>query len=169
MGVCTTAYSIPPKMMRKIRTNNDNLAYVFDYFEDDDGIFGAGEDKSKIWEVESYDFDTVIETYIDIFREAGFTKTAKNIDSGNEDLDEFDFAGYDIWAIPPSGVKAMCKELENATFEVLKAQKLSEVTDRRGNALLDSELESYLSDIEGIKKFLDKAFEHGNYLIFAEM
>jgi hypothetical protein len=169
MGVCTTAYSIPPKMMRKIRANNDNLGYVFDYIEDEDGIFGAGEDKSKIWEVESYDFDTVIETYITIFRESGYKKTARNIDSEYADLDAFDYGGYDIWAIPPSGVKVMCKELENVTFEVLKTKELSEVTDRRGNTLLDSELESYLSDIDGIKKFFDKAFEHRNYLIFAEM
>jgi hypothetical protein len=168
MGVNTTAYAISPKMMRKVRADNDNLAYVFDYFEDEDGIFGAGEDKSKVWEVESYDFDTGIETYIDIFREAGFTKTAKNIDCEYADLDAFDYGGYDIWAIPPSGVKAMCKELENATFEVLKAKELSEVTDRRGNSLIDSELESYLSDIEGIKKFLNEAFEQGNYLIFSE-
>lgn len=168
MSVNTTTYSIPPKVMRKIKANNENLAYVFDYFEDEDGIFGVGEDKTNLWEVESYDFDSQIDVYIKIFREAGFTKTAKNIDSEYADLDVFDYGGYDIWAIPPSSVKAMCKEIENATLEVLKSKNLSEITDRRGNPLLDNELESYLSDIKGIKKFFDKAFEHGNYLIFAE-
>jgi hypothetical protein len=168
MGVNTTAYSITPKMMRKIRANNDNLGYVFDYIEDEDGIFGPAEDKSKLWKIESYDFDTGIDTYISIFSHAGFEKTAKKIDSGNGDLDEFDYSDYDIWAIPPSGVKSMCKELENATLEVLQAKELSEVTDRRNTPLPDSELESYLSDIEGIKKFLNEAFEQGNYLLFAE-
>lgn len=168
MGVTTTAYSIPPKMMRKIRADNENLAYIFDYFEDEDGIFGAGEDKSKLWEIESYDFNKGIETYISIFRYSGFEKTARNVDSEYADLETFDYGGYDIWAIPPSGLKAMCKELEKTTFEALKAKELSEVTDRRGNPLLDSELESYLGDIEGIKIFFDKAFEQGNYLIFAE-
>ena len=158
MGVTTTAYSVEPKMMKKVRADNENFAF----------IFGDCEEENEIWKVESYDFDKGIETYIDIFREAGFNKTARNIDSEYADLDVFDYGGYDIWAIPPSGLKAMCKELANSTFEVLKAKNLSEVTDRRGDSLLDSELESYLSDIEGIKKFFDKTFEQGNYLIFAE-
>lgn len=168
MGVLTTAYSIPPEVMTKVRADNENLGYILDYFEDEDGIFGAGEDKGKLWEIESYDFDKGIEVYIHIFREAGFTKTARNIDSEYADLDAFDYGGYDTWLIPPSGVKAMCKELEKATFEVLKAKEFPDITDRRGSPLLDNELESYLSDIEGIKKFFDKTFEQGNYLIFAE-
>ncbi len=168
MGVNTTAYSITPKMMKKVRADNENLGYIFDYVEDEDGIYGVGEDKSKLWEIESYDFDKGIETYIHIFREAGFTKTARNIDSEYADLDAFDYGGYDAWAISPSGVKAMCKELANATFEVMKAKEFPDITDRRGSPLLESELESYLSDIEGIKKFFDKASEQGNYLIFAE-
>jgi len=158
MGVNTTAYSIPPKMMRKIKADNDNLGYVF----------GDCEDENERWEVESYDFDTGVDVFIKIFREADFIKTARNIDSEYADLDAFDFGGYDIWAVTPAGVKAMCKELENETFEVLKAKNLSEVTDRRGDKMPESLLESYLSDIEGIKKFFDKAFEQGNYLVFAE-
>ncbi len=158
MGVMTTVYSVEPKMMKKVRADNENFAF----------IFGDCDGEIERWKIESYDFDKGIDTYITIFLEGGFTKTSRNIDSEYADLDAFDFGGYDIWAIPPSGVKAMCKELENATFEVLKAKNLSEVTDRRGNSLLDSELESYLSDIEGIKKFFDKTFEQGNYLVFSE-
>ena len=62
----------------------------------------------------------------------------------------------------------MCKELEHVTFESLKAKKLSEVTDRRGNPLTNDQLESYLSDIDGIKAFFREAMEKGHYLLFAE-
>jgi hypothetical protein len=169
MGVTTTAYSLELKMIKKVRANNDNLAYVFDYFEDEDGVFGPGEDKTKPWQVESYDFDSSIDVYIQIFREAGYTKTAKSIDCEYADLDAFDYGGYDIWVVPPSGIKAMVKELENAAFEVLKAKGIgSQVTDRRGNAIPESTFEGYLSDIKGIKEFFNKAFMQGHYLVFAE-
>lgn len=156
MGVNTTAYSIEPKMMKKVRADNENFAF----------IFGECEDESEIWKVESYDFDTGIDVFIKIFREANCIETAKKIDSEYADLDVFDYNGYDIWAITPSSVKAMCKEIEKANFD--KQEFGNEITDRRGTVLLDSELESYLSDIEGIKKFFDKVFEQGNYVIFSE-
>jgi len=158
MGVVTIAYSVEPKMMKKVRADNEKFAF----------IFGECEDESEHWEVESYDFDTGIDAYIQIFRGAGFTKTAKSIDSEYADLDIFDYNGYDIWVIPPSGVKVICKEIEKATFETLKAKELSEITDRRGTKMQESLIESYLSDIEGIKNFLGKTLEKGNYLLFSE-
>ena len=158
MGVTTNAYSLEPKMIKKVRADNENIAF----------ILGDCEIESQHWKVESYDFDKGIETYITIMREAGFVKTAKNIDSEYADLDIFDYNGNDLWVIPPSQIKAMCRELENVTFESLKAKKLSDITDRRGNPLTNDELESYLSDIEGIKAFFKQALEKGHYLLFAE-
>ncbi|MEY4529507.1 MAG: hypothetical protein RLZZ156_228 [Deinococcota bacterium] len=158
MGVTTNAYSLEPKIIKKIRADNENLAF----------ILGDCEDESQHWKVESYDFDKGIETYITMMREAGFVKTAKNIDSEYADLDLFDYNDNDLWIIPPSQVKAMCKELENVTFESLRAKNLSDITDRRGNPLNNDQLESYLSDIDGIKAFFRKAMEKGHYLLFAE-
>jgi hypothetical protein len=169
MGVTTTAYSVPPKMMRKIRADNEKLAFVFGYFEDEDGVFSASDDEKKRWEVENCDFDSSIDVYIKIFRTAGYEKTARKIDSEYADLDTFEYGGYDIWVVPPSGVKAITRELEDATFEVLKAKTIGgEITDRRGNLLNQDLLESYLSDIESFKNFFNKAFAQGHYLIFAE-
>ncbi len=159
MGVMTNAYSLEPKMIKKVRADNENLAF----------ILGDCEDESQHWKVESYDFDKGIETYITIMREAGFVKTAKNIDSEYADLDLFDYNGNDLWVIPPSQVKAMVKELETATIEGIKAKNIGgQVTDRRGTVLVDSLFESYLSDIDGIKAFFRKAMEKGHYLLFAE-
>ena len=158
MGVTTNAYSLEPKMIKKVRADNENIAF----------ILGDCEDESQHWKVESYDFDTSIETYITMMREAGFVKTAKSINCEYADLDIFDYNGNDLWVIPPSQVKAMCKELENVTFESLKAKKLSDITDRRGNPLNNDQLENYLSDIDGIKAFFRKAMEKGHYLLFAE-
>jgi Domain of unknown function (DUF1877) len=159
MGVTTNAYSLEPKMIKKVRADNENIAF----------ILGDCEIESQHWKVESYDFDTGIEVHIKIMREAGYTKTAKNINSEYADLDIFDYNGYDIWVIPPSQVKAMVKELENATFETIKAKNIGgQVTDRRGTVLVDSLFESYLSDIDGIRAFFRKAMEKGHYLLFAE-
>lgn len=166
MGVFTTIYSVDSEMIKKVQTDNNNLAYIFDYVEDENGIFGPFEDKSKIWEVESFDFDTGVDVYIQIFRELNCEITARSIDSEYADLEAFDYAGYDIWVIPPSDVIEMVKELKNLNIE--SSENSAEVKDRRGNLLLDSQLKSYLMDIEDIEKFFNKVFEQGNYLIFSQ-
>lgn len=56
-------------MIRKIRADNENLAY----------IFGDCEDEKDIWKLDKHDFDTGIEVIISILREAGFIKTKENI------------------------------------------------------------------------------------------
>jgi hypothetical protein len=162
MGVDSIAYSIPPKMMRKIRADNDNLGYVF----------GNVEDENEDWQVESFDFGTGIEVFINILREAGYPKTAKKIDceynfySGSRNY--LDYDSYNVWIIPPSEVKVMAQELANVTFDGLKSGIAGEIKDRRGHTMLESLYESYLSDIESLKKFLQRTAEQGNYLLFAE-
>ncbi len=163
MGVITTAYSIPPKLMRKIRADNNNLVYVF----------GDCEEEIEIWKLESYDFDKAIEETISILREAGCKKTAQMIDCENffysDNSSYLDYNGYDVWTIPPSKVKAMAKELEKANFEELIAKgNVTGIKDRRGTILPESLYQSYIGDIESIKKFFKKTAENGNYLLFAE-
>lgn len=162
MGVLTTAYSIPPKMMRKIRTDNDNLVFVVGDCE-----------KSKFWKSESLDFDKSIEETISILREAGCEKTAKNFDCESyfysDSRNYIDYDGYDIWTIPPSQVKTMLKEIEKADIEKLKAKgNINQITDRRGIVLPESLYESYVDDLQNIRKFLRKTAEQGNYLLFTE-
>src|SRR4051812_25209876 len=116
MGVVTTVYSMPPNLMRKIRKDNDNLANLLE-----------PEDENLRWKVETYDFDTIIESLIQILRESGYQKTAKRIDCENyfySDNGTLEYNGYDIWAIPPSQVRTMAKDLETATFEELKTKGL---------------------------------------------
>jgi hypothetical protein len=162
MGVDSIAYSIPPKMMRKIRADNDNLGYVF----------GNVEDENEDWQVESFDFGTGIEVFINILREAGYPKTAKKIDCeyyfGSGSRNYLDYDSYNVWIIPPSEVKVTAQELANVTFDGLKSGIAGEIKDRRGHSMLESLYESYLSDIESLKKFLQRTAEQGNYLLFAE-
>jgi hypothetical protein len=156
MGVTTTAYSVSDKMMKKVRTDNANLAY----------IFGEG-DEGEAWLVDNHSFER-IDTYISILHAAGCEKTAKSIDSGDHSLDEFDYDS-DVWTVMPAGVKAMVSELHKADLISLKTDMYGEpITDGWGKALLASELESYLGDFDGVKEFLNKAAEQGNYLILSE-
>jgi len=162
MGVITTAYSIPPDMMRKIRANNDKLEFILD----------TGEEVAARWAVEEYDFDKAIDEKSRILNGCGFVKTAKRFDCESyfyaKGRNYLDYDSYNVWIIPPSEVKAMFKELEHANFEELKATGLAnEVTDYDGDPILEDDYQYYIGDIEEIKKFLNAAAAAGNYLLFA--
>lgn len=158
MGVITVAYSITANMLRKIRNDNENLAYIKE-----------PEDENSRWKVEELDFDSGIEPTISILREVGCPKTAKNLNCEYADLDLFDYNGYDIWTVSPSQVAAMLKELEKVNVKELIAKgNVNEVTDRRGAVLQESLYESYVSDLVSIKKFIKQTVEEGNYLLFTE-
>ena len=159
MGLTTIAYSITEDMLKKIKSDNENLAFVFGECE-----------KDEIWDVEQYDFDSDSEVYSRIFRRAGFEKASKNIDSEYfyDDLLE---SSYTAWIITSSEVKAMVEELNNVTFADLKAKSKdfeSPATDRRGNILPEDILEGYFSSIEVISAFFKKTAEQGNALVFGE-
>jgi hypothetical protein len=162
MGVITTAYSIPLNLMRKIRSDNDNLVYLLD-----------PEVENVRWKVEKYGFDTGVEVIISILREVGCEKTAKNIDCENyfysDNSSYLDYDDYDIWIIPPSQVKAMLKELEKVNVKELIAKgNVNEIKDRRGTLLPENLYKSYVGDLKDLRKFLDKTAEAGNYLLFTE-
>ncbi len=168
MGVTTTIYSVEPGMTKKVEEDNKNLAY----------ITGDCEESEK-WKVESFDFDTGVDTYINIFFNAGAREARKMIDSEYTDLDLFDFNGYNIWTVSPDGVKTMLKELEAFTPEMedkivndnlidnheVEVMKLK---DRRGTVLSGDEIRGYLDSITSFKKFLQQVKEQHYYLIFIE-
>ncbi|MCU0437173.1 MAG: DUF1877 family protein [Raineya sp.] len=158
MGVCTTMYAVNTKMMKKIKADNENLAFV------------VGEcEENEVWNVTKYEFDKSIEVFIDIFDVAGAKRSAKLINSEYADLDIFEYDSYDIWTVSPAKVKTMVKELESINIELLKTKEGNEeITDRRNRILTKDELASYLDDLSDIKQFLNETSLQSNYLIFTE-
>lgn len=161
MGVVTTAYSVPPKIMRKIRADNDNLAYVLGY-----------EIKPE-WEFEEMDFGKHFEEYIIILREAGHHKIYDKIDLESflysDDESKFvEYDGYEICFISPSAVKTVVKEFEKVKIDELKADSIAkEITDYWGKIIPEYEYDYYIGNIERMKEFFGKAAGQGNFIIFA--
>lgn len=167
MGVITTMYSVEPNMMKKVKADNDNLAYITGDCEENDN-----------WEFESFDFDSSIEIYMDIFFNAGAKKSRKLIDSECADLGVYEFESYDIWSISPANVKIMVKELEAITpamgEKIIKDNLIdnheTEVLriERKGFPLTSEEIQTYLESIDDLKQFLSKVMSKNNYLIITE-
>jgi hypothetical protein len=177
MSVTTTIYAVGTKMMKKVKADNEKFAFLFGECEEDER-----------WKVESFSFESSVDTYTQIFFNAGAKKSRGLIDSGNNNLDIFDYNGYDIWVVPPSRVKTMTKELEalNPTMEdkiisyslmeivngIIQIDKqeieVLKITDRRGNPLSSDEIRACLEDITKFKEFLQKAVEQQHYLLFSE-
>lgn len=161
MSVSTLAFSTPPKLVAKIRRNNDLLGKILEPEEVDD-----------LWKVESYDFGTDIESWLQLFRACGFKRCAKNLDGERFFYSErgtLEYDPYDVWVVPPSQVKAMALELKDACLDGMRVKGLAaEVSDRRDNVISDDMYESFFGDLEDIKKFLQGAADQGHFLIFAE-
>jgi hypothetical protein len=162
MGVETIAYSIPPKMMRKIRRNLELLDNIFD--------LEAFENASQDWKFEKFYFSKVWEEIIKIIGNC-YPKTRNRLQTEKYwDYPDLDPNLSEIWTVTPSVVKAAADELAPATFEELKKRGLEmETTDYYGKLILDDEYESYCGQIEEFKKFLKKTAEAGNYLLFATL
>jgi len=163
MGVITTAYSIPPSMMRKIRADHDNLAYILD--------LGIDEEKPK-WKIEQFDFDGRIDETHSILRACGYRKAATSLDLENyfysDGPNYLDYEGYNVWILTPAVVKQVAKELEPATFKELKRVGLAnEATDYHAKVIDEFDYHYYVGDIEKIKEFFETNAEQGNYLLFA--
>lgn len=163
MSVDTIAYSIPPKVMRKIRAENENLDYVF----------GNSEEEKTEWKFESLDFGKRFDENIYVLRAGGFRKTSKILHLDNylysDDKSKFiEYDGYEVVIIKPSQVKTVVKELEKLNFEELKTESLEkEVTDYYGEIIREDEYESYLESIREMNEFFAKSAAEGNFVIFA--
>lgn len=154
MGVYTTAYSVPPKTIRKIRRNPENF----------DLLVGDVESDAAEWKVDTHDFGRVWDETIGILGEGGFVKTRAKLQTE----DYLDFSGYDVLIFPPSVVRIVAEELETADFETLKATGLAkEVTDYYGHTIPEYMYSYYIGDIEDTKKFFKKAAAAGHYILTA--
>jgi hypothetical protein len=163
MGVLCTAYSIPAPLMRKIRADNDNLAF----------ILGIEDEIQPEWKVDDYDFDKGFEDIIGVLRQCGYRKIYKLLDGEgyfySEDKNYIDYEGYDIWIVTPANVKFIVKELEKVTLAQIKAAGIAEpLTDYYNKVIPENSYKSYLGYIRDMKKFFNKAAGQGNYLLFAE-
>jgi hypothetical protein len=160
MSVDTVAYSIPPKMMRKIRAENENLDYVF----------GNSDEENPEWQFESLDFGKRFDENRYILRAGGFAKTPKilELESYYDTDDYIEHDGCEVQIIKPSLIKIVVKELEKVDFAKLKSECLEQqVTDYYGEIILEFEYDSYLESIRQMNDFLVKAAAEGNFVIFA--
>jgi len=164
MGVLTTGYSITPPLMRKIRADNDNLAF----------LLGTDQETEPIWKtIESYDFDKSFADIIGVLLQCGYRRVYKLLDGEGyfygENSNYIDYDGYDIWFVTPSKVKFIVDELETVTLAKIKPIEETEpLTDYYNTIIPESLYENYLGYIEDMRRFFKKAAEKGNYLLFAE-
>jgi len=156
MGVLTTAYSVPPAMMKKIKADNDTLGFV------------VGDVEGKGWECESFSFDKGFEERIGILGDNGYPKTREALDLESAGEDDPAYDGYDVRVVSPATLKKIVKELATATFEDLKAKGLAKgTTDYYGKTIPADMYAYYVGDIQEMRAFFTKAATAGHWLVLA--
>lgn len=159
MGVLTTMYSVPPQMMKKINADNERLAFVTGDAEDEDG---------GNWKCDSIDFDKHYVEVIGLLNTAGHNKVYKILDVESSEGD-LELDPYDLLLVKPAKVKKLAELLKGVTPASIKKElEGKEVTDYYGKPMLDSDIDSYLSELPRIQKLLKKAVADGHSLIVAE-
>ncbi|MCA9520532.1 MAG: DUF1877 family protein [Myxococcales bacterium] len=145
-------------MMKKIRRDNEWLAY----------LFGVEEADAEAWACATFEFDKLYEETIGILGATGHPKTRSALDLEIPDKHAVEFDGYDIRVVTPAKLKAITKELEHATAKNVKAKAIAiGVTDYYGRPIAEKEVEIYIGDLAKLKSFFEKAAEAGHYLIIA--
>jgi hypothetical protein len=162
MGVLTTAYALPPAMMKKVEADPESLNYLFGIEE------GEADGEADAWKCESYEFDKGFEEAIGILGDSGYAETRDALDLENQDEDGLEFDGYGLRVVPPAMVKKIAKELAPATFEDLKAKGVAlGITDYYGKLIPEARYAYYVGDIEVMKAFFEKAAAAGHYVLIA--
>lgn len=162
MGVLTTAYSISPSQMRKLRADENNFKL----------LLPLDLEAPPKWNVERYEFGKHFEETIGILRVCGYRKTfcLLNFENYyNPDYKNFwNVEGYNLWSVTPAELRIICNELADATFEKLKTVGLAaKATDYFGEVIPEEMYEYYVGKIEEIKDFFKGIAEQGNFLLFA--
>ena len=159
MGVLTVLYSVPPAIMKKVRADNERLAFVFGDEETDD----------PAWRAASYDFDKHFYEFATIVSAAGAPTARRAFDFEDPADNEPEYGSYDLRVATPTKVKKIAKELAAVTFEQAKAKALEqETTDYSGRLIPADEYEGYAGDLEEVKAFFAKAAEAGHFIVGAE-
>lgn len=159
MGVLTTLYAVPAPLMKKIREDNERLAFLFGEDEDED---------EKLWKVASYDLDEKAEEQFSIYATAGYPRMQAAFDFESAEDDEPEYDGYDIRVAKPATVKKIAKEIEKATLKQLVTKAVATgVTDYYGKPMTELEIKLLVDDVAKLKKFFAKAAEAGHFVIAA--
>ncbi len=149
MGILTTAYSIPPEVMRKIQGYKKHLEKIFQ--------------AQKDWRFESYGFDKGWEEKIRIIGKC-YPRTLNRLNHQNC----WKYPDYDVWMVKPKEVKFVAGDIARASSESLKKWGLKGgVRNYYGEMISEELYDYYIGDIENLKAFLQKAAIDENYLIFA--
>ncbi len=149
MGALTTAYSIPPDVMRKIQGYKKHLEKIFN--------------AEVGWKVENYGFDKGWEEKIRIIGKC-YPRTRNRLNHQNC----WKYPDYDVWIVKPKEVQFVANDIAKATFESLKKWVLKGgIKDYWGEIIPEALFPYYIDDIEKFKLFLRKAADDGNYLLFA--
>jgi hypothetical protein len=159
MGVLTTLYAVPAPLMKKIREDNERLAFLFGEEEDED---------EKRWKVASYDLEKKAEEQFSIYATAGYPTMQAAFDFESAEDDEPEYDGYDIRVAKPATVKKIAKEIEKATPKQLVTKGVAaRITDYYGKPMSEFEIEFLVDDVARLKKFFAKAAEAGHFVIAA--
>lgn len=162
MGVLTTAYSISPSQMRKLRADENNFKL----------LLSIDLNSQPKWKVGKYEFDKHFEETIGILRDCGHQKTFRLLNFENYHNPRYknfwNYEGYNLWSITPAELRIICNELEGASFEKLKTIGLAaETTDYFGKIIPEEMYEYYVGDIDVTKDFFKQTAEQENFLVFA--
>lgn len=156
MGVLTTAYSIPPEVMRRIQGYKKHLEKIFQ--------------AQKDWRFESYGFDKGWEEKIRIIGKC-YPRTLNRLNHQNC----WKYPDYDVWVVKPKEVKFVAGDIAKTNIEHLKKWcnllrrdgRQECVVDANGKKIPEELYDYYIGDIENFKAFLQKAATNEHYLIFA--
>jgi hypothetical protein len=157
MSVTSTAYSVTPAQLKKLRGDNEVFASLFG--EDD------GEDAS--WEVPKLEFIDFEDTHR-LLHYAGAPTMHKILDFELMS-DEFEYEGYDISLATPAQVKKIAGELAKMTLAKVREKGLAAEfkSDRRHELLKPEDYDAQFAEIARVRDFFAKAAKKGNAVIAA--
>lgn len=157
MSVTTSAYSVTPAQLKKLRADNEVFASLFG--EDD------GEDAS--WEVPKHEFVDFEDTHR-LLHYAGASTMHAVLDFELMS-DEYDYGGRDIRVATPAQVKKIAAELAKMTLETVREKGLAGEfkTDRRHELLKAEDYDAQWREIARVREFFAAAAKAGNAVVAA--
>lgn len=158
MSVTSTLYSVPPRLLKKLREDNELFAALFGEDEDADAEY-------KVPSLEPIDFEDTHR----LLSCAGFKKLHKTLDFENGNDEAFDYDGYDVQVATPAKVKKIAEELARATLAKVrdKGLEIGFKSDRRGDLLTPKDYDAQFEEIERMRDFFDAAAKAGDAVVAA--
>ncbi|MBL8715947.1 MAG: DUF1877 family protein [Myxococcales bacterium] len=158
MSVTSTAYAVPPALLKKLRADNERFA----------ALFGEDENAGPEWKVQKLEFVDFEDTHR-LLRCAGYPTLRKVLDFENGNDEAFEYEGYDIQVATPAKVKKIAGELAEVTLEQVRTKGLEAEfsTDRRGTVLTAADYDEQFREIEATRDFFAAAAAAGHAVVAA--